>query len=78
MAKILVETKLRAIGNSQGIILPTEIIKELAIKKGDKLFLVKDDKGYSITTYNQEFKQQLEAAELGMQNYRNTLKELAQ
>jgi putative addiction module antidote len=77
MAKAVIETKLRAIGNSTGIVLPKEVLLELDLKQDDKVFLVKTDDGYAITPYDETFKRQMEAAQEGMQKYRNALRELA-
>ncbi len=77
MATAVIETKLRAIGNSTGIVLPKEVLTELDLKQDDKVFLVKTDDGYKITPYDATFKKQMEAAEEGMRRYRNALRELA-
>lgn len=77
MANAVIETKLRAIGNSTGIVLPKEVLAELDLKQDDKVFLVKTEKGYEITAYDENFKKQMEAAQEGMQKYRNALRELA-
>jgi putative addiction module antidote len=77
MANAVIETKLRAIGNSTGIVLPKEVLNELDLKQDDKVFLVKTEDGYKITAYDETFKKQMDAAQEGMQKYRNTLRELA-
>jgi putative addiction module antidote len=77
MANAVIETKLRAIGNSTGIVLPKEVLAELDLKQDDKVFLVRTEKGYSITPYDEAFKRQMETAQEGMQKYRNALRELA-
>jgi putative addiction module antidote len=77
MANAVIETKLRAIGNSTGIVLPKEVLAELDLKQDDKVFLVKTDDGYKITAYDEAFKKQMDAANEGMQKYRNALRELA-
>jgi putative addiction module antidote len=77
MANAVIETKLRAIGNSTGLVLPKEVLAELNLKQDDKVFLVKIDKGYAITAYDETFQTQMDAAHEGMQKYRNALRELA-
>jgi putative addiction module antidote len=77
MANAVIETKLRAIGNSTGIVLPKEVLAELDLKQDDKVFLVKTEDGYKITAYDETFRKQMEAAQEGMQKYRNALRELA-
>jgi putative addiction module antidote len=77
MANAVIETKLRAIGNSTGLVIPKEVLDELGLKQGDKIFLVKSDNVYKITAYDPSFQKQMEAAQEGMQKYRNALSELA-
>lgn len=77
MANAVIETKLRAIGNSLGIVIPKEVLAELNLKQDDKIFLVKTEDGYQLTAYDETFKKQMDAAREGMQNYRNALRELA-
>ena len=78
MSKAIIETKVRAIGNSTGIILPSEILNKLALEKGDKLFLVETDKGsFELTPYDQDVKDTLEVAKDVVRRYRNAFKELA-
>jgi putative addiction module antidote len=77
MAKAVIETKLRAIGNSTGIVLPKEILAELDLEQDDKVFLIRTEDGYKITAYDESFKKQMQAAEEGMRKYRNALRELA-
>jgi putative addiction module antidote len=77
MANAVIETKVRAIGNSLGIVIPKEVLAELNLNQDDRIFLVKTEAGYHITAYDETFKKQMEAAREGMQNYRNALRELA-
>ena len=78
MSKATVETKLRAIGNSTGIILPSEVLEKLALDKGDKVFLVETKKGsFEITPYSQEVEETMEVAKDIVKRYRNAFKELA-
>lgn len=77
MSKTFVETKLRAVGNSTGVVLPKEVLAELNLAQGDRVFLVKTESGYQLSPYDAALAAQLEAAELGMRQYRNALRELA-
>jgi putative addiction module antidote len=77
MANAVIETKLRAIGNSTGIVLPKEVLLELDLKQDDKVFLVKTEKGYSITPYDETVKEALDTAKDIVKRYRNTFQELA-
>lgn len=73
----MLSLKLTAVGNSTGIVLPKEALARLKAKKGDTLFLVETPAGYELTPFNPEFAAQMEAAEKGMHEYRNALRELA-
>ena len=65
------------IGNSTGVILPKAAIDRLKVKQGDIVFLTETPTGYTITPYDPEFAEQMEAARCGMQEYRNALHKLA-
>ncbi len=77
MSKTVIETKLRAVGNSTGVVLPKEVLAELKLVQGDRVFLVKTERGYQISPYDAALAEQVEAAEVGMRQYRNALRELA-
>ncbi len=77
MSKSVIETKLRAVGNSTGVVLPKEVLADLKLTQGDRIFLVKTEDGYRLSPYDASLSEQLEAAELGMRQYRNALRELA-
>lgn len=38
-----VERKIRKIGNSLGVLLPADMLKEIGIKDGDSVFISKED-----------------------------------
>ena len=69
--------KLTTAGNSVGVVLPKEALARMRAKKGDILYLVETKQGYSLTPYDQEFSEQMEAADDVMRRYRNALRELA-
>ncbi len=77
MSKTVIETKLRAVGNSTGVVLPKEVLAELNLVQGDRIFLVKTERGYQLSPYDDALAEQVEAAEVGMRQYRNALRELA-
>ncbi len=68
---------IRKIGNSDGIILPKEILLHLHVQEGDELFITETPSGLEITPYDPDFEKQLESAENIMRRYKNTLRELA-
>lgn len=70
--------KLRRIGNSLGVVLPKEVLVQLKVDEGDKLFVTQaPDGSMRISAYDPDFEEQMKAAEEGMAAYRNTLRELA-
>lgn len=73
----MIKVKITSIGNSMGILLPKEALNKMNASKGDTLYLVENPEGYSLTPYQQDFAQQVEAAEKIMKKYKNTLHELS-
>lgn len=75
---MVVELKLRKIGNSLGVVLPKEVLTHLKVSEGDTLCLTEAvDGGLRIGPSDDEFKKQMEAAESVISRYRRTLRELA-
>ena len=72
-----VKTKLCAIGNATGLVLSEKVLADIGLTQDDEVFLVKTEGGYKIMRYDPEFEAQMAAAEKGMGQYRNALKELA-
>lgn len=73
----MIKVKVTPIGNSMGIVLPKEALIKLKTGKGETLYLVDSPEGYMLTPYQQNFEQQMDAAEKVMKKYRNALHELA-
>jgi len=73
----MLKVKVTSIGNSMGIVLPKEALMKLKADKGDVLYLVDAPEGLILTPYQQDFADQMEAAEKVMKKYRNALHELA-
>ncbi len=71
------KVKVTAIGNSMGIVLPKEALAKLRASKGDELFLLETAEGLTLIPYQQDFEEQLDAAEKVMKKYRNALHEMA-
>lgn len=71
--------KLRRIGNSLGIILPSEVLRALQVKEGGTLALIPNatGKGFELTADDAEFAAQMEIARSLMQRYNDTLRELS-
>jgi putative addiction module antidote len=78
---MVLELKLRKIGNSVGVVLPKEALGKLNVQQGDSICLT-DTPGGSmrvtpVTAGAEEFAKQMVAAEKVIRRYRNTLRELA-
>ncbi len=68
---------IRKIGNSEGIIIPKEILDRLGLKAGDKLDVEETDGGIRLTPEPAGLAEQMAAAREGMKKYRVALRELA-
>jgi len=73
----MLEVKVTTVGNSVGVVLPKEALARMRAKKGDTLYLIESAQGYVLTPYDQDFDEQLQAADKVMRRYRNALRELA-
>lgn len=73
----MLKVKITPVGNSMGILLPKEALAKLKAERGDTLYLVEGPEGYTLTPYQQDFEEQMEAAGALAKRYRNTLRELA-
>jgi putative addiction module antidote len=71
-------TKIIAIGNSAGIILPKEIMARLKVEKGDTIFITEGSQGIRLMPFDQEFATQMEAAREIMRENRDVLQRLAE
>lgn len=78
---MVIEVKLRKVGNSVGLVLPKEALARLNAAEGDTLTLTDAPGGglrMTLTPEGQkEFARQMKAAEDVIRRYRNTLRELA-
>jgi putative addiction module antidote len=71
-------TKIIAIGNSFGIILPKETLARLNVEKGDSLFITEGSQGIRLAPFDQEFATQMEVARAVMRENRDVLQRLAE
>ena len=69
--------KLTQIGNSVGVILPKEVLARLKLEKGDVLYLSENPNGVSLTPYQPNFDEQINAGRDFMREYRDTFRALA-
>jgi putative addiction module antidote len=70
--------KITTIGNSVGIILPKEVLSKLKVAKGDSLYLVDTPEGVTLSPYDQDFAEEMEAAKRVMKENRDVLRRLAE
>lgn len=81
-AGMVLELKLRKVGNSVGVVLPKEALARLNVAEGDTLALTDSPDGSlrvtPATEGREQFAAQMKAAEGIIRRYRNTLRELAQ
>ena len=69
--------KLRAIGNSVGVVLPKDLLTRLRVGEGDTLQVVETPDGFQLTPLAPELQEQLRVGREVMKKYRNVLRELA-
>ena len=73
-------TVIRKIGNSEGVIIPKEMLESLGLKAGDNVVLL-DDGGElrirAITDSREEFERKMKIAHERMKKYEVALRELA-
>ena len=72
------QTTITQIGNSLGIIIPKEVLTAMNVKKGESVTLSPTPSGFTVSTYDTDIAEQIEAAKEGMAQYRNTLRKLAE
>ena len=70
--------KLRAIGNSVGVVLPKELLAKLDLREGDTVHVVEQPGGgLLLTTVDPEVEEQLRLGREFMREYRETFRALA-
>ena len=78
---MVLELKLRKVGNSMSFVLPKEAMAKLNLQQGDSICLTDEPDGSmrmtSVTEGHESFVDQMNAAEHVIRRYRNTLRELA-
>lgn len=70
-------TTIRKIGNSEGVIIPKEILDRMGLKAGDTLEIREQGGNIALTPESADLAEQIKAARLGMEKYRVALRELA-
>lgn len=69
---------IRKIGNSEGIIIPKEVLDRLGLKAGDELALTAENGGFHMYPVHEAFERQLDHAKRFMDKYKVALKKLAE
>ena len=69
---------IRRIGNSDGVIIPKEVLDRLGLKTGDSLELQMENGGINMKPVDEDLSRQLEAARYFMDKYKVALKKLAE
>jgi len=68
---------IRAIGNSSGVVLPKDLLDQLGLAQGDKVFVTKIPDGITLRAFDLTFAMQMEVARRVMKKRRAVLRELA-
>ena len=71
-------TKILAIGNSAGVILPKETLERINAKKGDTVYVSEVGGNIQISPYDEEFAAKMEVADQVIRRYRDAFKKLAE
>jgi putative addiction module antidote len=74
---MVLELKLRKIGNSVGLVLPKQALAHLKAGEGDTLSLTETQDGLRLTSKNPEFAKTMAVFDKLSRRYHNTLRELA-
>jgi putative addiction module antidote len=75
---MILELKLRKVGNSLGLVLPKEALAYLKVEEGDTITVTEASEGsLRLSPHKAEVARQMEAVQDVMKRYRQTLRELA-
>lgn len=70
--------EIKKIGNSDGLLLPRELMQRLDLKRGQQLHVVElPGGGLQLLPYDPDFERTMEIADEVMEKYRDTLAALA-
>jgi putative addiction module antidote len=70
--------EIKKIGNSDGLLLPRELMQRLDLKRGQQLHIVElPGGGFQALPYDPDFERTMEVADEVMDKYRDTLAALA-
>ncbi len=71
------QLKVRKIGNGYGVLLPKQLLEEMAVAEGSVLNVEKHEGVFQMTPVDEEFTRQVEAFLRTEALHRNTYRELA-
>lgn len=74
----MMNVTIRKIGNSEGIIIPKEVLDGLGVKAGDAMQLRAENGRLTMEPVAEDISEDLEAARHFMEKYKNALKKLAE
>ena len=74
---MVLELKIRKVGNSVGVILPKEVLTHLNVAEGDTVTVTQAQDGVRLSASNPEFAKTMAVFESLNRRYRNALRELA-
>lgn len=70
--------EIKKIGNSDGLLLPKELMQRLDLKRGQELHVTElAGGGVQLTPYDPDFEESMEIADRVMEKYKDTLAALA-
>ena len=72
------ELKVTQIGNSLGVILPKELLAKLKVEKGDSLHVLETKDGATLTPFDPELAEQMDALDRVMRENRDLFRKLAE
>lgn len=72
------ETKIRPIGNSEGTVIPKDMLARFHLEAGDRIHLVETEAGILVTPYDPEFERAMDVYERGARKYRDAMRKLAE
>jgi putative addiction module antidote len=69
---------LKRVGNSTGLILPKDLLTQLGLQEGDEVFANVNAKGgLELSPFNPDFETSMRLADEIIEEYKDTLRELA-
>jgi putative addiction module antidote len=74
---MVLELKIRKVGNSVGVVLPKEVLAHLKVVEGDTVTVTETQDGVRLSAADPEFAKTMAVFESLNRRYRNALRELA-